>query len=116
MFKPMALTVIFALCAALVLSLTLNARSRVAGVSQRREGARDLDLQLAGRGLELSPAIVFISMIFWGYFLGGSGVIVAVPLTVFIKMILESYPETRHFALLFGTKLNEISSDCHTVE
>ena len=72
--------------------------------------------QLAGRGLELSPAIVFISMIFWGYFLGGSGVIVAVPLTVFIKMILESYPETRHFALLFGTKLNEISSDCHTVE
>lgn len=41
--------------------------------------------ELAGRGLELSPAIVFISMIFWGYFLGGSGVIIAVPLTVPVK-------------------------------
>jgi len=58
--------------------------------------------QLAGRSLELSPAIVFISMIFWGYFLGGSGVIVAVPLTVLLKMVLESYPETRWAAMIIG--------------
>ncbi|MDD1729123.1 MAG: AI-2E family transporter, partial [Methanospirillum sp.] len=58
--------------------------------------------QLAGRGMDLSPAIVFISMIFWGYFLGGSGVIVAVPLTVLVKMILESFPETKGFAMLLG--------------
>ncbi|HWQ65795.1 MAG TPA: AI-2E family transporter [Methanospirillum sp.] len=58
--------------------------------------------ELAGRGMDLSPAIVFISMIFWGYFLGGSGVIVAVPLTVLLKMVLESFPETREFAMLLG--------------
>jgi AI-2 transport protein TqsA len=57
--------------------------------------------ELAGRSMELSPAIVFISMIFWGYFLGGSGVIVAVPLTVLLKMVLESFPETRGFAMFF---------------
>lgn len=62
--------------------------------------------ELAGRGMELSPAIVFISMIFWGYFLGGSGVIVAVPLTVLLKMFLESYPETREFASFFGIDAN----------
>ena len=59
--------------------------------------------QLAGRSMELSPAIVFISMIFWGYFLGGAGVIVAIPLTVLLKMVLESFPETRGFAMFFGT-------------
>lgn len=59
--------------------------------------------ELAGRGMALSPAIVFISMIFWGYFLGGAGVIVAVPLTVLLKMILESYPETRSLAMIIGS-------------
>jgi len=58
--------------------------------------------ELAGRSMQLSPAIVFISMVFWGYFLGASGVIVAVPLTVLTKMILESFPETRRFAMLLG--------------
>ena len=59
--------------------------------------------ELAGRGMDLSPAIVFISMIFWGYFLGGSGVIVAIPLTVLVRMILESYPETRWAAMIIGS-------------
>jgi len=59
--------------------------------------------ELAGRGMDLSPAIVFISMVFWGYFLGGSGVLVAIPLTVLLKMILESYPETRWAAMIIGT-------------
>lgn len=58
--------------------------------------------ELAGRSMELSPAVVFISMVFWGFLLGASGVLVAVPLTVLFKMILESYPETRDIALFFG--------------
>jgi len=58
--------------------------------------------ELAGREMDLSPAIVFISMIFWGYFLGGSGVIVAIPLTVLLKMVLESYPETEWAAQFIG--------------
>jgi len=58
--------------------------------------------ELAGRGMDLSPAVVFISMIFWGYFLGGSGVIVAIPLTVLLKMVLESYPETQWAAQFIG--------------
>ena len=63
--------------------------------------------ELAGRSMSLSPAIVFISMIFWGYFLGGAGVLVAIPLTVLLKMILESYPETRPLATIIGSGLND---------
>ncbi|WP_319580260.1 AI-2E family transporter [uncultured Methanospirillum sp.] len=58
--------------------------------------------ELAGRGMDLSPAVVFISMIFWGYFLGGSGVIVAIPLTVLLKMVLDSFPETQWAAQFIG--------------
>jgi len=58
--------------------------------------------ELAGRGMDLSPAVVFISMIFWGFFLGGSGVIVAIPLTVLLKMVLESYPETSWAAMIIA--------------
>jgi predicted PurR-regulated permease PerM len=63
--------------------------------------------QLAGRSLDLSPTMVFISMIFWGYFLGGSGVLVAIPLTVLLKMVLESYPETKWAAMIIGTDTPE---------
>ena len=63
--------------------------------------------ELAGRGMDLSPAVVFISMVFWGYFLGGSGVLVAIPLTVLLKMVLESYPETRWVAMIIGPGVSE---------
>jgi AI-2 transport protein TqsA len=63
--------------------------------------------ELAGRGMDLSPAVVFVSMIFWGYFLGGSGVIVAIPLTVLLKMVLESYPETNWAAQFIGPGSSE---------
>ena len=59
--------------------------------------------ELAGRGMDISPTVVFISMIFWGYFLGGSGVLVAIPLTALLKMILESYPETQWAAMIIGS-------------
>ncbi|HNY89854.1 MAG TPA: AI-2E family transporter, partial [Methanoregulaceae archaeon] len=44
---------------------------------------------LAARGLALSTAVVFISLIFWGWLLGGFGVLLAVPLTLSVQMICE---------------------------
>jgi len=57
---------------------------------------------LAGRGLELSAAVVFISLLFWGWILGGIGVLLAVPLTLLVQLVCELFDETRWIAVLLG--------------
>ncbi|HOB60447.1 MAG TPA: AI-2E family transporter [Methanoregulaceae archaeon] len=57
---------------------------------------------LAARGLALSTAVVFISLIFWGWLLGGFGVLLAVPLTLSFQMICELFDETRWISVLLG--------------
>lgn len=61
---------------------------------------------LAGKGLKLSPAIVFLSLFYWSYVLGTAGALIAVPLTIVVKIILESSEDTRLMA-----KLMESSGD-----
>jgi predicted PurR-regulated permease PerM len=50
---------------------------------------------LAGKGLKLSPTIMFLSLLYWGYVLGVSGALVAIPLTMVVKIMLESFEETK---------------------
>jgi len=57
---------------------------------------------LAARGLALSTAVVFISLIFWGWLLGGFGMLLAVPLTLSVQMICELFDETRWISVLLG--------------
>jgi predicted PurR-regulated permease PerM len=57
---------------------------------------------LAGRGLALSAAVVFISLIFWGWILGEFGVLLAVPLTLLVQLICELFEETRWISILLG--------------
>jgi AI-2 transport protein TqsA len=57
---------------------------------------------LMGRGLELSPTVVFLSFIFWAWLLGGPGAFLALPLTLFVAIMLGSFPETRWLASLMG--------------
>ena len=55
-----------------------------------------------GRGVGLSPLVVFFSLIFWGWVLGPMGLILSVPLSVTLKIALESSDETRWVAVLLG--------------
>lgn len=57
---------------------------------------------LTARGLELSTAVVFISLFFWGWILGSIGVLLAVPLTLCVQMICELSDETRWIGFLLG--------------
>src|SRR3954447_15314204 len=57
---------------------------------------------LMGRGLDLSPTVVFLSFIFWAWVLGGPGAFLAVPITLFVIGILGTFPETRWLASLMG--------------
>jgi AI-2 transport protein TqsA len=57
---------------------------------------------LAGKGLKLSPAFLFLALIYWNYVLGAAGVLLSVPLTMVLKIILESFEETKWLARLMG--------------
>ena len=57
---------------------------------------------LAGKGLKLSPGILFLSLIYWNYVLGTAGVLLSIPLTLILKIIFESFDETKWLARLMG--------------
>ena len=58
--------------------------------------------RLMGKNLGLSPLIVFVSLIFWGWVLGTVGMLLATPLTMTIKIIFDNMDETKHIGLMMG--------------
>jgi AI-2 transport protein TqsA len=61
-----------------------------------------LSPMLMGRGLSLSPTVLFIGFIFWAWLLGGPGAFLAAPLTIFLVLMLDTFPETRWIAAVMG--------------
>lgn len=61
-----------------------------------------IEPRIMGRTLALSPLVVFISMLFWGFFWGAIGVILSVPLTAIIQIVCLHSENLRPVALLLG--------------
>ena len=57
---------------------------------------------MTGRALGLNPLVVLIGLAFWSLLWGFVGMVLAVPLTVIFKIILEHTPATRPLALLIS--------------
>ena len=64
-----------------------------------------LEPRVMGEGMGLSPLIVVTSLVFWGWVLGPVGMVLAVPLTVILRIMLSSQPSTQWAAVLLGPAL-----------
>jgi AI-2 transport protein TqsA len=63
--------------------------------------------RVLGRTMGLSPFVVLLSMIFWGWLWGPVGALLSVPLTMVVKLVLENDGELGWVAVLLGPAPSE---------
>jgi AI-2 transport protein TqsA len=61
-----------------------------------------LDPILTGQQLRLSPIVVLVSLVFWGWTWGPIGAFLSVPLTITMRMVMERVEALRPYAALLG--------------
>jgi AI-2 transport protein TqsA len=57
-----------------------------------------LEPKFLGRGLDLHPVTILLSLMFWGLIWGVAGMFLAVPITAVLKIVLDKNPLTHHFS------------------
>ncbi len=61
-----------------------------------------IEPRVMGRAVGLSPLIILMAMLVWGFVLGPVGAILAVPLTMALKIMFEHHPELARLAFVMG--------------
>jgi predicted PurR-regulated permease PerM len=64
-----------------------------------------------GKGLNLSPLVVFVSLVLWGWVLGPVGMLLSIPLTIMVKIALATNEDTRWISIMLGDSTNLGSSN-----
>jgi AI-2 transport protein TqsA len=57
-----------------------------------------IEPKFLGRGLDLHPVTILLSLMFWGIIWGPAGTFLAVPITAVLKIMLERHPLTHKFS------------------
>lgn len=63
--------------------------------------------KVLGKGLDLSPLVVLLSLLFWGWLWGIPGMLLSVPLTAALKISLEQFDQTKPIAIILGDNPNK---------
>ncbi len=65
-----------------------------------------LEPRIMGKGLGLSALVIFLSMTFWGWMFGPTGMILSVPLTMVLQYLFAQYQETKWIAILLSDEVS----------
>lgn len=63
-----------------------------------------IEPKFLGDKLGLSTLVVILSLVFWGFVLGIGGMFLAVPLTMSVKIAMDSNPKTKFMSVLLSNK------------
>jgi predicted PurR-regulated permease PerM len=55
-----------------------------------------------GKSFSINIIAVLIMLMFWGFLWGIPGLIMAIPITVFLKIIFEQFPSTKNISDLMS--------------
>ena len=58
--------------------------------------------RMIGSRVSVGPIAIIVGMLFWGWLWGAAGLLLAVPLTVFVKLIVETQPSLVHLSDLLA--------------
>lgn len=63
-----------------------------------------LEPRIFGRATSLSPLVILIMVLFWGWVLGPVGALIAVPIATSTKLLLQRLPEWRWLAVIISAR------------
>jgi len=74
-----------------------------------------LDPKIIGEHVGISPLVILVSLSIWGYIWGFAGMLLAVPMTVIIKIICENVRITEPFSVLLGSRKSVLAKKSNFV-
>ena len=69
-----------------------------------------IEPRVFGRGLGLSPLVIFVGLVLWGWILGPVGMVLSAPLTMVVKITLESQPDAHWIVVLLSSDASVATS------
>lgn len=61
-----------------------------------------------GKSFSINVIAILVSLMLWGYIWGVPGLIMSIPITVFLKIIFEQFPQTKFFSTLLSGNSGQI--------